>query len=102
MVEKSQNTTTQLPQADGDSEPVFMHGSTQQFKDAIKEELEEADLNQLELALLDKALEIPEECAPKVADLLRKVLNRLADQRRARRVVSRVLPLFEKHDFWST
>jgi len=79
-----------------------MHGSAQQFKDAIKEQLEEANLNQLELALLDKALENPQECAPKVVDLLRKVLNRLSDQRRARRVVSKVLPLFEKHEFWST
>ncbi len=79
MVEKSQNTTTQLPQADGDSEPVFMHGSAQEFKDAIRDQLEEANLNELELALLDKALENPEECAPKVADLLKKVLNRLSD-----------------------
>ena len=79
-----------------------MHGTSQQFKDAIKEQLSEAELNVLELALLDKAFENPAECAPKVADLLNKVMNRLADQRRAKRVVSKVLPLFEKHEFWST
>ena len=79
-----------------------MHGSAQQFKEAIKEQLEEAELNELELALLDKALENPKESALKVVDLLKKVMNRLSDQRRARRVVSKVLPLFEKHEFWST
>lgn len=79
-----------------------MHGSAQQFKEAIKEQLEEAELNVLELALLDKALENPEESALKVVDLLKKVINRLSDQRRAKRVVSKVLPLFEKHEFWST
>jgi hypothetical protein len=79
-----------------------MYGTAQQFKDAIKEQLAEAELNVLELGLLDKAFEKPAECAPKVADLLSKVMNRLSDQRRARRVVSKVIPLFEKHEFWST
>ena len=41
-----------------------MHGDVTQFKLAIKEKLEEANLNELELALLDKALEDPEKCAP--------------------------------------
>jgi len=36
-----------------------MHGDVQQLKQAIRAQLEEAELNSLELALLDKALDIP-------------------------------------------
>jgi hypothetical protein len=55
----------------------MMHGSVSQFKLAVLEQLSEASLNELELALLGKALENPQECAPKVVDILTKAMSRL-------------------------
>lgn len=47
MVDKNPNATTQLPiSTQGDK--VLMHGTTAQFKQAIKEQLDEVPLNELE------------------------------------------------------
>jgi hypothetical protein len=81
---------------------LLMHGTIDQFKTAVNELLEEVPMNELETMLLDKFLSEPADCAPKVADLLGKVKKRLADHRRAQKKLSKVIPLFEKHEFWST
>lgn len=44
----------------------------------------------------------PQDCAMKVTDLLTKAKNRLHENRRAVRQLSKVIPLFDKHEFWST
>lgn len=54
-----------------------MHGTPAQFKQAIKGLLEEVPMNDLENMLLDKHLNEPAECAPKITDLLNKVKSRL-------------------------
>ncbi len=59
-------------------------------------------LNDLENKLLDKYLDTPDHSAENVASLLAKVKARLSENRRALKSISRVLPLFEKHEFWST
>lgn len=93
MVEKNPNATTQLPiSTHGDK--VLMHGTTAQFKEAIKEQMDEVHMNELETQLLDKFLSEPQDCAKKVADLLTKVKGRLQDNRRAVRQLEKVIPLF--------
>jgi hypothetical protein len=64
--------------------------------------LSEADLNELELQLLDKYLDKPSDCAAKVCEVLKKAQARLVDHRRSQKVIRKVLPLFDKHDFWHT
>jgi hypothetical protein len=76
MVEKNTNATTQLP-VTTQVEKILMHGTPAQFKQAIKGLLEEVPMNDLENMLLDKHLNEPAECAPKITDLLNKVKSRL-------------------------
>jgi hypothetical protein len=59
-------------------------------------------LNELETQLLNKYLDTPDQTAEQVTNLLTKVKSRLSDNRRALKNLNRVLPLFEKHEFWST
>ena len=79
-----------------------MHGTVEQFKVAVFDMLEGVPLNELESQLLKRFLSEPTDCALKVTDLLQKVKLRLADQPRAIKKLSKVIPLFEKHEFWST
>ena len=72
MVEKNPNATTQLPSSDSLHGQLLMHGDVPQFKRAIAEMLSEADLNELELQLLDKYLDKPQDCAAKVCEVLKK------------------------------
>ena len=102
MVEKNPNATTQLPSSDSLHGQLLMHGDVPQFKRAIAEMLSEADLNELELQLLDKYLDKPQDCAAKVCEVLKKAQARLVDHRRSQKVIRKVLPLFDKHDFWHT
>lgn len=76
MVEKNPNATTQLP-ISTQIEKVLMHGTVAQFKDAIKGLLEEVMFNELEMQLLDRFLETPQDCPEKVTDLLNKVKKRI-------------------------
>lgn len=101
MVEKNTNATTQLPiSAQGDK--ILMHGSIADLKQHLKNEMDEVPMNELENLMLDKFLSEPQDCADKVAELLNKVKNRLHEQKRAVRQLNKVIPLFEKHEFWST
>ena len=86
---------------------MFMNGTAQGLRDLFfKDWLQEVPLNKLELALLQRHLENPAETAEQVADTLQRARLRLMqDQdtnRRAIKCLDRVLPLFEKHEFWST
>jgi predicted transcriptional regulator len=102
MVDKTtNNATTQLPIAVSQAEKQLMHGTIAQFKQSIKEQLEEACPNELEEALLDRYLDSPFDCAEKVTEVLRKMRDRVSEERRKVKYINRVLPLFEYHEFWS-
>ena len=83
-----------------------MNGSVQGLRDILfKDWLEEVPLNKLEIMLLEKYLENPQEHSDEIANTLIKARERLrADDngRRGVKCLERVIPLFEKHDFWST
>jgi hypothetical protein len=105
MVEKSNNAPTQLPTLsvlDDSKSPLYMHGSLEKFIKAIKEQLVEVPLNQLEQGLLENYLAKPETSYEKISETLKKSRTRLADNRRAQKMLNRVIPLFDHHEFWST
>jgi len=53
MVDKTSNTTTQLPMPTTGSQTLFMNGTAQGLRDIFfKDWLKEVTLNKLELALL--------------------------------------------------
>lgn len=82
-----------------------MHGNEQDFRDAVVNKmLEEVPLNKLEEALVKKHLENPTECAEAMTDTLKKARTRMqtADDKRGVKNLNRVIPLFDKHEFWST
>ena len=81
-----------------------MHGNSAQLKEKVKSWLVEVPLNELEDTLLEKFLDEPSESAEKITDLLTKVKKKLqgTDNKRALKQLNRVLPLFERHEFWST
>jgi glycylpeptide N-tetradecanoyltransferase len=83
--------------------PVYMHGTEQNFRDTVVNKmLDEVPLNKLEKSLVEKYLENPQACAEQVTETLKKAKNRLVDDKRACKQLGRVIPLFDKHDFWST
>ena len=58
--------------------PVFMHGSAEQFKKTVMEEmLEEVPLNPLEKGLMEKYLEAPEDKAVEITNCLNQAKERL-------------------------
>jgi len=83
-----------------------MHGTAEAFKKTIMDELlVEVDLNVLEKGLMEKYLEAPEDKAVEITNCLNQAKDRLAkndDNRRAIKCLGRVIPLFDKHEFWST
>lgn len=56
------------------------------------------------MMMLEKYLDTPIECADKVTETLYKVKARIAntESRRAKKMLDKTIPLFEKHEFWST
>ena len=59
-------------------------------------------MNELELGLLTRFLEKPQETPQHVADCLKRVKARLMGNRRAVKQLDKVIPLFDKHEFWDT
>lgn len=94
------NATTQLPIVQL-KDRTLMHGSIAAFKENIFAQLKEVELNELEMALLNTHLDTPTDCAQKVTDLLTKVKQRVISDSRKVKYLSRVIPLFAYHDFWS-
>ena len=81
-----------------------MHGSLEQLKQFVDQRLTDVPLNELEIGLLNKFMQNPEENALRIADNLRKSAVRLSKDgnMRAVKIVNKVIPLFDKHEFWST
>lgn len=79
-----------------------MHGTAQDFKNDILKKLDEVDLNKLEKALLEKLLETPQDTVEQVTDCLKRARDRLKDEKRMVKQLNRVIPLFDKHEFWDT
>lgn len=103
MVDKTSNTTTQLPIITTSQNSVFMHGTQESLRDTVLNDLlKEVPLNKLEQELVKKHLENPQECATQVTDTLKRARTRLQDDRRAIKHLNRVIPLFDKHEFWDT
>ena len=116
MVESNNATNkpaTQLPATsnnaaeeskDTTEDSQLMFGTKEEFSRSIKEKLSEIHMNQLEYALLDKFLEDPDSCSDKITDLLKKIAAKMETQgdRYGLKRIKKVIPLFDKHDFWST
>ena len=105
MVEKANNTPTQLPVVSAQDEtksPLYMHGSLDALVAHVKQLLVEVPLNALEEGLLDHLLASPETSYEKITETLKKCKTRLADNKRAQKMLNRVIPLFDYHEFWST
>lgn len=62
-------------------------------------------MNLLEKGLMEKYLESPEEKSVEITNCLNQVKERLQKtdtEKRAIKCLGRVIPLFDKHEFWST
>lgn len=62
--------------------------------------LENVEINELQKGLLNKFLENPIENSEKIVDLLRKIQDKNNGYHSRR--VGKIIPLFDKHDFWFT
>ena len=57
---------------------MYMHGSLEQLKQFVDQRLTDVPLNELEIGLLNKFMQNPEENALRIADNLRKSAVRLS------------------------
>ena len=51
---------------------------------------------------MEKFFDTPTECSEQVTDCLYKIKDRLKDDSRALKSLKKIIPLFDKHEFWST
>ena len=84
-----------------ENEKRYMYGTHEDFLKDMHNRLDGVEMNELEKGLLKKFLGDPEQFSSKIVDTLKKIHEKQQQTYNARKV-QKLIPLFDKHDFWFT